>query len=147
MILWLSTAWRLGGVIGLEWTSRPARMANAETMNWQPLQARRQRWPGGEWLALVESGSGSDPDGLDLPGVPGLRANFVLARHRGSWSVRASRRLLYERLEKDAGQAACEGGPKARFRHVPGCIAARTFPARSSFRPWWSNRFPVCCLS
>ena len=33
MILWLSTAWRLGGVIGLEWTSRPARMANAETMN------------------------------------------------------------------------------------------------------------------
>ena len=33
MILWLSTAWRLGGVIGLEWTSRPARMANAEAMN------------------------------------------------------------------------------------------------------------------
>jgi hypothetical protein len=33
MILWLSTAWRLGGVIGLERTSRPARMANADTMN------------------------------------------------------------------------------------------------------------------
>jgi len=33
MVPWLSTAWRLGGVIGLERTSRPARMANADTIN------------------------------------------------------------------------------------------------------------------
>ncbi len=39
--------------------------------------------------------------------------------------------------------AACEGGPLARLCLVPGCIASRSFPARCSYRPWWSNRFPL----
>ena len=36
MTIWLSTAWRLGGQIPIEGTSRLARMSNADTYNSRP---------------------------------------------------------------------------------------------------------------